>query len=117
MTPPVPMTPVSLPDSVRDEIEVSGYVTMQGLVFRVRASGDFLAVLKKVHSDGKVSLVEMPVTFGGLDAAGKLIVLGVKEGLTLLTNDEFKRHLVDMITLAKSLAETVIPMVASAIGK
>lgn len=115
MATPVPAIPLapSISKDVKDVVEVDGYVSMQGLVFRIRASGDFLAVLKKVNSDGSTAIVELPVTFGGLDAAGKLIVFGVKEGLTMLTSNDFKKHLADLAILAKNLAETVVPMVKS----
>lgn len=109
----VPIDKQSITKDMRDVFEVEGCVTIQGLVFRARASGDFLALLKKVNTDGTTAIVELPVTLGGLDAAGKLIVLGVKDGLSMLTSDDFKKHLASLVTLAKNIAEMVTPVVKS----
>lgn len=78
----------STPSGGGDALLVEGYVVKGGLVFRLRASGDLAAVVKKASGD----LVELPVRVI-VNAAGEMIVSGIKAGLQQVTADQFRRML------------------------
>lgn len=70
------------------ELVAEGYVTRDGLVFRVRASGDLAAVVEKAGGH----LVEIPVRLLST-AAGASVVEGIKAGLRQLSVPDFLARL------------------------
>ena len=75
-----------------DVILAEGYISRGGLVFRVRASGDLAAVVTKAGG----WVLEYPVRVL-MDAGGRMIVQGLKDGLVHMTLEQFRARVAPQV--------------------